>query len=441
LQPLQRRCVARCEEKQQEEAGFLPYRILMIAPTSFFSDYGGHIRILEEIRGLQARGHQVTLCTYHNGSNVPSLAIRRSLDVPWRQGVQVGSSRHKLYFDAMLALTVLRAALQTRPQIVHAHMHEGALLGYPVRQLGHLPLVFDFQGSLTGEMLDHHFLRKQGPFYSPMRWLESRINYLADAVLTSSENAAGVLRREFGYPETRVFPVIDAVNTRNFHPAATEAERARSLARRQELGIPPEAPVVVYLGLLAAYQGTDLLLGAARRVLEEMPETRFVIMGFPGVDSYRALADSLGISHRVVFPGRIPYAQAPEWLGMGTVAVAPKLSLTEGAGKIPLYMAMALPTVAFDTPVSREFLGPLGIYAERGSTESLAGKILETLGDPDGGARLGACLREVAVRDRSWDVAIGRIEDVYSRVFAWRVGARFRGYTPVSPRRSSVEGE
>jgi glycosyltransferase involved in cell wall biosynthesis len=200
---------------------------------------------LEEIRGLRARGHQVTLCTYHNGNNVPDVSIRRSLDVPWRQGVQVGSSRHKLYFDAMLALTVLRAAWQTRPQIVHAHMHEGALLGYPIRQLGHLPLVFDFQGSLTGEMVDHHFLRKQGPFYGPMRWIESRINYLADAVLTSSENAAQVLRREFHYPETRVFPVIDAVNTETFRPARTDAERARVEAHRQELGIPPDAPVVV----------------------------------------------------------------------------------------------------------------------------------------------------------------------------------------------------
>ncbi len=413
----------------------------MVAPTSFFSDYGGHIRILEEIRGLQARGHQITVCTYHTGSAVPGIAIRRSLDVPWRRGVQVGSSRHKIYFDAMLALTVLRAAAATRPHIVHAHMHEGALLGYPVRQLAHVPLVFDYQGSLTGEMVDHHFLRRDGRMYRPTRWMESRINYLADAVLTSSENAAEVLRREYAYPATRVFPVIDAVNTTAFRPAVTAEAQARVEAHRQELGIPPDVPVVVYLGLLAAYQGTDLLLQAARQVLDALPETRFVIMGFPGVDSYRALADSLGLSHRVVFPGRIPYPTAPDWLGMGTVAVAPKLSLTEGAGKIPLYMAMGLPTVTFDTPVSREFLGPLGIYATRGSAESLAAQLIATLRDAEGRAALGPRLRAVAVRDRSWDVAIQRIEDVYAQARAWRLHARFRGHTPVSARRSPIGHE
>ncbi|HUS13927.1 MAG TPA: glycosyltransferase family 4 protein [Chloroflexia bacterium] len=417
----------------------MPYRILMIAPTSFFADYGGHIRILEEIRGLQARGHQITVCTYHTGNNVPGVRIRRSLDVPWRRGVQVGSSRHKLYFDAMLGLTVLRAALAARPQIVHAHMHEGALLGYPIRQLGHLPLVFDYQGSLTGEMLDHRFLQKEGPVYRPLRWFESRINYLADAVITSSENAAGLLRREFHYPAQRIFPVTDAVNTTSFQPATTPAAQARAAAHRRELGIPPGVPVVVYLGLLAPYQGTDLLLEAARVVLATAPETRFVIMGFPGVDTYRAQAATLGISDRMVFPGRIPYAEAPEWLSMGTVAMAPKLSITEGAGKIPLYMAMGLPTVAFDTPVSREFLGPLGIYAERGSVTSLAACIAEALDHPEASAVRGHELRTAALRDRSWNQAITRIEEVYTRALDWRASARFRGQRPLRTRPSLLD--
>ena len=172
----------------------MAYRILMIAPTSFFSDYGGHIRILEEIRGLQARGHQIAVCTYHTGNNVPGVRIRRSVDVPWRRGVQVGSSRHKIYFDAMLGGTVLRAAAAIRPQVIHAHMHEGALLGYPIRQLTGAPLVFDYQGSMTGEMLDHHFLRRDGAVYRPLRWLESRINEMKDRVHLLSDrhfNTAG----------------------------------------------------------------------------------------------------------------------------------------------------------------------------------------------------------------------------------------------------------
>ena len=38
------------------------------------------------------------------------------------------------------------------------------------------------------------------------------------------------------------------------------------------------------------------------------------------------------------------------------MAAAPKMSRTEGNGKIANYMAMGLPTVAFETPVAREIL-------------------------------------------------------------------------------------
>ena len=75
----------------------------MIAPTSFFSDYGGHIRILEETRALQERGHRVAIVTYHKGNNVPGLDIRRTARLPWHADYEVGSSRHKIAFDVYLA--------------------------------------------------------------------------------------------------------------------------------------------------------------------------------------------------------------------------------------------------------------------------------------------------------------------------------------------------
>ena len=328
------------------------YRILSIAPTSFFSDYGAHVRILEEIRHLQRRGHSVLLCTYHIGSDVPDLPIRRSIDVPWKRGVMVGSSRHKLYFDAALAATVQRAARDFKPDIVHAHIHEGALLGWTVRQVRGLPLVFDYQGSMTAEMLDHHFVRPNSAFLRPLKWLEGRLDRAADAIITSSHNAERALRAAIHDYTDRITTVPDAVNTQSFAPPSTEVELIASRALRQSLGVPDDSRVVVYLGLLAPYQGTDLLLEAASIIVNEWGrrDVHFLVMGFPGVDTYRSQAGALGLNGYVSFPGRIPYADAPRFLAVGDVAVAPKLSLTEGAGKIGNYMAMGLPVVTFDTP-------------------------------------------------------------------------------------------
>ena len=169
------------------------YNVLMIAPTSFFSDYGCSVRILEEARVLKRLGHELTVCTYRNGQDVPGLRIRRTASIPFREHYEVGSSPHKIAFDLLLFWTVLRAALRQRPDVIHAHMHEGAFIGLIVGRLLGIPLVFDFQGSLTGEMLDHSFLHRDSLFYRPLRWLEERIDRLAPMILTSSHNARQLL--------------------------------------------------------------------------------------------------------------------------------------------------------------------------------------------------------------------------------------------------------
>ena len=48
----------------------------MVAPTSFFADYGCHVRILEEAQILQKLGHSVTIATYHNGGPVDGQTWR-----------------------------------------------------------------------------------------------------------------------------------------------------------------------------------------------------------------------------------------------------------------------------------------------------------------------------------------------------------------------------
>ena len=397
----------------------MPYQVLMVAPTSFFADYGCHVRILAEVTNLQNLGHRVTICTYHNGDDVPGLDIRRGWGPPWIQRPVVGSSRHKIYLDAMLLWRTLLVAIREHPDVIHAHLHEGALIGTIVGRLLDLPVLFDFQGSMTAEMVDHRFLTRDSSWYRPLRWLEARIIRWPQAVATSSFNAARVLREEFDFPEERLFTVPDGVNTANFQPLDDVTGWPERRARlRAMLGIPTDARVVVYLGLLAPYQGTDVLLQAAHVVLQELPDVYFLVMGFPGVESYAALASSLGILEHTLFPGRISYFEAPRGLALGDVAVAPKMSATEGSGKICDYMAMALPVVAFDTPVSREILGALGHYAEYGSAASLAQRLAQALRDVEGGRALGRQLRERARTLFSWSQGIEKLVDLYGRIGA-----------------------
>ena len=391
------------------------YHIAMIAPTSFFADYGCHVRILEEARALQRLGHRVTIVTYHSGNSVPGLDIRRTLSIPWRRNYVVGSSRHKIAFDALLGLRTLQLLAQERFDVVHAHLHEGALIGLVLGHLFGRPVVFDFQGSMTGEMLDHHFLKRQGVAYKLFRGLETWIDRRAQVILTSTTNAQSLLVREFGCQPARVRCLPDCVDTDMFRPisAYDPADRA---ALRRELGIPADRKLIVYLGLLAEYQGTGLLLEAMQRIVQKRQDTHLLLMGFPNLDQYRQKAESLGISDFVTLTGRIPYREAPAYLALGDVAVAPKLSLTEGAGKLLNYMAVGLPIVAFDTPVAREYLGQ-EVYWPRGDVQSLAESLLACLfASPEQSDRMGQRLRQRAIKHFSWVQAGRQIVEAYREV-------------------------
>jgi glycosyltransferase involved in cell wall biosynthesis len=395
------------------------YRVLMVAPTSFFADYGCHVRILEEARILQTLGQHVTIVTYRSGNDVPGLDIRRTLPIPWRRGYEVGSSRHKIAFDALLGAETLRLLAREPFDIIHAHLHEGALIGLVLARLFRKPVVFDFQGSITEEMIDHHFLRRDSATYRPLRQFERWLDRSMPTILTSSLHAKRLLLEQFGCCEDKICALPDCVNTRVFVPAS-DYDPAVLAKLRQRLGIPPGRKLIVYLGLFAAYQGTGLLLEALRILVPAHPDVHLLLMGFPNVEFYEQQAVALGISDHVTFTGRVPYQDAPVYLALGDVAAAPKMSLTEGSGKILNYMAVGLPVVAFDTPVAREYLGYEGRLAVSGDVNSLAdqlGACLYPPADEEAACRrMGEALRARAGQHYGWEAAGQEIIDVYRRL-------------------------
>ena len=389
-------------------------KILMVAPTSFFKDYGGHIRIFEEASTLQEMGHSVTIVTYDIGDDMPGLTIRRTRSLPYHADYEVGSSRHKVTFDFYLLLKTIEVARQIRPHIVHGHMHEGALIGGFVARMLRLPLVFDFQGSLTSEMVDHGFLSPGSLAYSFFRLFEGLACKLPDAILTSSYRAVDLLKDEFGVDSSRIYPLPDCVDTVRFDPDRYTEEEKRVLKR--QLGVPEDWPVVAYLGLLADYQGIPELIKTAAVLRKAGKDVFFLVMGFPKSDLYQQMANNLGLADSVKFTGKVKYRDAARYLSLGDVAISAKMSATEGSGKVLNYMAMSMPVVAFDTPVHREYLGELGVYATIGDIDAMAKGIESLIEDREAARALGNKLNERVKKMFSWTEAGLQISDLYDRL-------------------------
>jgi glycosyltransferase involved in cell wall biosynthesis len=174
--------------------------------------------------------------------------------------------------------------------------------------------------------------------------------------------------------------------------------------------------VIIFVGVLTEYQGIDLLLEAVPYVVQKVPDSKFLIVGYPNEEHYRQKARDLGIQHWVHFTGKISYEDVPRYLSLADIAVSPKVSSTEANLKLFTYMAMGLPTVVFDSPVNREILGEVGVYVEMTNSMALADALIRVLTDKAWAKQIGLLSRQKATDEYSWSVVGKRLGDIYNSI-------------------------
>lgn len=381
-------------------------RVMMVAPTPYFTDCGRHVRIYEEARSLMRRGHTVQIVTRHLGRDMPGVNTCRTAQISRLRDSSLAPSWPHFYLDLLLYKRALKLASSFRPHLIHAHLHEGAWIGARLKKRLGVPLLFDCQGSMSNEMIDHGFVREGSLLHRFFQKQEGRINHgSADFIVTRSTPLARDLVERWGVARERVRPLLDGVDTSLFRPYQRDEVRAR-------LRLPPNVPLVVYLGMLDRNQGIDTLLSAIVQLKAKGSPMRFLIMGFPEQE-YRSRAGELGIDRMIVFTGGIDYTKAPLYLSAGDCAVSSTCSSMQSNAKLLAYMACGLPTVAFDTPVNRELLGDAGVYAQYDDAADLATRLTWLLKNSDERTRLGLMARERAVQCHSWDVRGEALDEIY----------------------------
>jgi glycosyltransferase involved in cell wall biosynthesis len=197
-------------------------RILMIAPTPFFADRGCHVRILGEAKALITLGYKIVVCTYGIGRDVEGIPTERIARIPWYNKLSAGPSVHKLYIDLLLLWKVIRICQRFKPNLIHAHLHEGIVIGKIASAIFAIPLVADLQGSLTAELLDHKFLPNTKWLISFMYWIEKKINQMPSHLIVSCSPTAQRCIEFFGISANRVSSIMDGVDLDIFSPQAKD---------------------------------------------------------------------------------------------------------------------------------------------------------------------------------------------------------------------------
>jgi len=389
-------------------------KILMIAPTAFFSSRGGHLRILGEVVALTRLGYSVFVCAYGVGDDVPNVKVFRGKLKP--KNFQHGPSKLRALLDIDLLLTSIRSYIREKPDIIHGHLHEGAAIGSILSLFTRTPVVLDAQGSISEETVSLGLARRGSPLHQLLRVFELLTIRKASAVMASSNQLVESYRSQLpSNQRSKLMPVLDGYDNSHFRPLPKNHDL------QKQLGIQEDKKVVVYLGSLERQQGITTIIEAAGYVLKQRSDVHFLIMGTPvdiSLDECRELAEKNGVSQESTFLGTVPYELAPNYLSLGDVAISAKVSKSEANGKVCVYMAMGLPTICFDTPVNRDLLGDLGFFANDPTPGSLAKQILEALDAvKTRGEKLRNQLSERANDVASWDSMVSHITKSYQQLF------------------------
>ena len=256
-------------------------RILVVAPTPFFSDRGTHIRILEEALALEKRGHEITIATYHIGRDIDPR-IKTKIDVRrirrflfWYKKIEAGPDWQKIILDLMLIRKTFYLARIRKPDIIHAHLHEGALIGWLVQKAlfwRKIKLVCDFHGSLTREMISHNYLGSS-LLKKIFKIIEEKIDNLGDYAVTSSQentDEISTIRHD-----KKIETVLDGVNLDYY------SNLPDKINSKKELELPTDKIIITYTGALVMNKGIKYLADAIKIVLNQNQNIFFIIGGFP----------------------------------------------------------------------------------------------------------------------------------------------------------------
>jgi glycosyltransferase involved in cell wall biosynthesis len=380
-------------------------KILMIAPEPFFEPRGTPFSEYHRIRALLELGHTVDLVTYPFGRDVsmPGLRVFRSMRPPLVDGIGIGPSWTKIPLDLCVACTSLRRAMAERYDAVHSH-EEGSWWGVLIAALLGVPHLYDMHSSLPQQLTNFSFSRSR-VLRRAFAWLERFVVRHSKVVVVICPHLADVVRG--------IEPAVPAVLIENA-PGSGDTPVAGSGTRvRQGLGLPDDAPMVLYTGTFEHYQGLDLLFAAARHAIDRRPDARFVLAGGrpDQIAAARADAARAGLAEAVVFAGQRPAEEIPLFLDAADVLVSPRSTGTNTPLKIYQYLRSGRPIVATRLLTHTQVLNDDVAILTDATPEAFAEGILAALNDGTRARAVGDRARALADTKYSYDAYLTRTRE------------------------------
>ena len=245
-------------------------------------------------------------------------------------------------------------------------------------------------------------------FMGRLAKLESETAQNATLIVTISNYSLKKIKQFYKVDEAIVRIVPNGVDVAKFQPFAD-----KETAKRQ-FGLGDE-PCVLFVGSLIPRKGLHFLVEAAKKIVKERSETKFLIVGEgPMRNQLINSLEAANLADNFKFLGNLKDNKLQAVYNCADVFALP--SIQEGQGIVLLEaQACAKPVVAFNIGGVNEAIrnGDTGLLVKPGSTEEFADATLKLISDKSLREKMGANGRTFILENFTWDICAQKMLTVY----------------------------
>ncbi len=280
------------------------------------------------------------------------------------------------------------------------------LAALPVRRAGGV-VVFDHH-DLVPELFRVRF-GSRSPLHRITLLAERLAFTLSDIAIAPNESYRDIAVSRGGKSTDNVFIVRNGPDTKSFVPCDPDFSWKRG-----------KRHLITYVGIMGPQDGVDHALRALT-LLRDRDDWHALFVGTGSfLPQAVAFVRESGLDDRVEFTGFLPRDDVISIISASDVCLSPEpcnpFNDASTMVKIPEYMAVGRPTVAYDLRESRVSAGAAAIYAEPNNVRNFADCIRRLLDEPGLGESLGREGRRRVEESLCWERSRRDLLRAYDRV-------------------------
>lgn len=355
------------------------------------------IHIMEIINALRKLGHEVKMVSLVDENEMIN-PHRRESNSRWKW---VKKSVPSFFFEIAEMIynvkgyrLILKEAKTFKPDVIYDRYISYNYSAIKASKKLGIPCVLEVNSPYATQRLKWEKIW----FPKLIQTFETKITNDADLVIAVSSSLKEHLIKK-GTNSEKIYVMPNGTDPDKFN------ERVIDTDLQKKYGILQDDIVIGFVGVLRKWHNIEMLLEVFRELTRSENNLKLLFVG-DGEERgfYQEYADSLQISDKIIFTGRVPHETVPDYISIFDIAISPHVTYYSSPMKILEYMSMGKCTVAPNMENIKDLIipGETGILFEPQNKEDLIAKFLTVIQDENLRNKIGAKAKNAVRNNYTW---------------------------------------